>query len=146
MNSKNFTFSEANESQKLHETNMQGQVASASNTCDEYILIWLIHRIKSNWCPELEVHCRPDITRMSGFTTSDRVTSESRYTEVFYYITNGIQSWPRTYIFNYLPKSTVSQQISYEIGVHTQTALYLIPRYIGSRFIGSTVYCDSKED
>jgi len=41
---------------------------------------------------------------------------------------------------NYVPKSTVSQQISYEIGVHTQTVLYPIRRYIGSRYIGSTVY------
>jgi len=47
-----------------------------------------------------------------------------RYTKVYYYVTNGIQSWPRTYISNYLPKSTVSQQISYEIEVHTQNALY----------------------
>jgi len=30
---------------------------------------------------------------------------------------------------DYLPKSTVSQQISYEIGVHTQTALYRIVLY-----------------
>jgi len=36
--------------------------------------------------------------QMSGSTTSGRVISEARYTEVFYYVTNGIQSWPRTYI------------------------------------------------
>jgi len=40
----------------------------------------------------LIIHCRPGITRMSGSTTSDRVVSESRYTEVFHYVTNGIQS------------------------------------------------------
>jgi len=55
-----------------------------------------------------------------------RPRGESRYTEVYYYVTNIIQSWPRTYISNYLPKSTVSLQISYEIGVHTQTALYRV--------------------
>ena len=37
-------------------------------------------------------------TRMSGSTTADRVISESRYTEVFYYVTNGVQSWPRMFI------------------------------------------------
>jgi len=41
---------------------------------------------------KIVVHWRPDITRMSGSTTSDHVISESRYTEVFYYVTNGIQS------------------------------------------------------
>jgi len=41
---------------------------------------------------------------------------------------------------SYLAKSAVSQQISYEIEVHTQTALYPIPRYIRSHYIGSTVY------
>jgi len=35
-------------------------------------------------------------------------------------------------VSNYLPKSTVSQRISYEIKVHTQTVLYPIPSYIGS--------------
>jgi len=30
-----------------------------------------------------QIHCRPDITRMSVSTTSDRVISESRYTEVY---------------------------------------------------------------
>ena len=122
------------------------------------------------WIP---VHCRPDITRMSGSTTSDRVISESRYTEVFYYVTNGIHDQERIFPWQcdvytknksrvdcfsacllfilaisrssfrcrtWIMKSTVSQQISYEIGVHTQTALYRIPRYIGSRYIGSTVY------
>jgi len=43
------------------------------------------------WKIVLDIHCRPDITRMSGSTTSDHVISESRYTEVFYYVTNGIQ-------------------------------------------------------
>jgi len=41
---------------------------------------------------KIVVHWRPDITRMSGSTTSDHVISESRYTEVFYYVTNSIQS------------------------------------------------------
>jgi len=35
----------------------------------------------------MKVHCRPDVTQMSGSTTSERVISESRYTEVFYFIT-----------------------------------------------------------
>ena len=50
-------------------------------------------------CPSDEpakIHCRPDITRMSGSITSDRVISESRYTEVFYYVTNGIQQGSQT--------------------------------------------------
>jgi len=34
------------------------------------------------------IHCRPGITQMSESTTSDRVISESRYTKVFWYITN----------------------------------------------------------
>jgi len=39
-----------------------------------------------------QVHCRPEITRMSGSTILDHVISESHYTEVFYYVTNGMQS------------------------------------------------------
>jgi len=36
---------------------------------------------------DLYAHCRPNITRMLGSTTSDRIISESRYNEVFYYVT-----------------------------------------------------------
>jgi len=61
--------------------------------------------------------------------------------EVLDYVTNGIQWWPITYISNYLPKSTVSQKISCEIGLHTQTALYPIPRYIGPRYVGAGLQC-----
>ena len=48
------------------------------------------HENQWNLCfveKKMKVHCRPDVTQMSGSTTSERVISESRYTEVFYFIT-----------------------------------------------------------
>jgi len=39
-----------------------------------------------------------------------------------------------------LLRNKLHNVIKYEIGVHTQTALYPIPCFIGSRYIGSTVY------
>jgi len=38
-----------------------------------------------------------------------------------------------------LLRNNLRNVIKYEMGVHTQTALSPIPRYIGSHYIGSTV-------